>query len=113
MPNPHWQYFFAIESDLENKGRRSPPINFLTYSIEFARILLSASSEVERRFQACMRRKSKQIYKTIGYQECILSSRPLFTNFQVGRIDLSQSMIPIRQATLNLDHPLFLFCESL
>ena len=47
--HPHWQYFIAIESDLERTGRyvEIAPANFKTYSIEFARILQSASSEVD------------------------------------------------------------------
>jgi hypothetical protein len=49
MSFPHWQYFIAIESDLENTARyvEVTPGNFRTYSVEYARILLSAGSEVD------------------------------------------------------------------
>lgn len=49
MSYPHWQYFIAIESDLENTARyvEIAQDNFHTYSIEYARIILSASSEVD------------------------------------------------------------------
>jgi len=49
MSFPHWQYFIAIESDLEKTARNveMTPGNFRTYSVEYAHILLSASSEVD------------------------------------------------------------------
>ena len=47
--HPHWQYFLAIEADMENTTRYVQPTgdNFKTYSIEFASILLSAGSEID------------------------------------------------------------------
>jgi len=48
-PKHHWNYFLAIEKDLENLSRYiefSTP-NLGTYSIELTHILLSASSEVD------------------------------------------------------------------
>jgi len=49
MSFPHWQYFIAIESDLENTARyvEVAEDNFGTYSVEYSRILLSASSEID------------------------------------------------------------------
>jgi hypothetical protein len=49
MPYVHWQYFLAIESDLEATSRfvEFSQKNYATYSIEFARILLSCGSEVD------------------------------------------------------------------
>ena len=43
----HWNYFLAIESDLENLSRYIEFIdaNFNTYSIELARLLSASSSE--------------------------------------------------------------------
>lgn len=45
----HWNYFLAIEKDLENLSRyiefAEPNLN--TYSIELTHILFSASSEVD------------------------------------------------------------------
>ena len=43
----HWNYFLAIESDLENLSRYIEFIdaNFNTYSIELAHLLLASSSE--------------------------------------------------------------------
>lgn len=49
MAFPHWEYFLAIESDLNDSTRfvEFTTENFAVYSIEFAHILLSSSSEVD------------------------------------------------------------------
>jgi hypothetical protein len=46
---PHWQYFLAIESDLTVTSRyvEFNRANFATYTIEFARLLLTACAEVD------------------------------------------------------------------
>lgn len=48
-PKHHWNYFLAIEKDLENLARyiEFSNANLGTYSIELTHILLSASSEVD------------------------------------------------------------------
>lgn len=48
-PKHHWNYFLAIEKDLENLSRyiEFSDANLGTYSIELTHILLSASSEVD------------------------------------------------------------------
>jgi len=48
-PKHHWNYFLAIEKDLENLSRyiEFADANLATYSIELTHILLSASSEVD------------------------------------------------------------------
>jgi hypothetical protein len=49
MNSNYWQYFLAIEADLDATVRYVEPSqqNFETHSVEFAKILLSASSEVD------------------------------------------------------------------
>ncbi|MCD9015194.1 hypothetical protein [Parachryseolinea silvisoli] len=49
VPKHHWNYFLAIERDLEQVSRyiEFTQDNLGTYSIELAHILLSASSEVD------------------------------------------------------------------
>ena len=49
MTNEHWRYFLALEQDVERMTRfvEPHPSNYGTFSIEFARILLSACSEVD------------------------------------------------------------------
>src|SRR3990172_13038880 len=46
---PHWQYFLSLESDLQETGRSVEfhRDNFTAYSIEFARLLLTACSEID------------------------------------------------------------------
>lgn len=48
-PKHHWNYFLAIEKDLENLSRyiEFASANLNTYSIELTHLLLSASSEVD------------------------------------------------------------------
>jgi len=48
-PKHHWNYFLAIENDLEKLSRyiEFSESNLSTYSIELTHILLSASSEVD------------------------------------------------------------------
>jgi len=48
-PKHHWNYFLAIEQDLQNVSRyiEFSNANLTTYSIELTHILLSASSEVD------------------------------------------------------------------
>lgn len=47
--NIHWPYYLAFEEDLENISRyiEFSEHNYETYSLELARILLSAASEVD------------------------------------------------------------------
>ena len=45
----YWEYFLALEDDLQQTTRfvEFATSNFKTYSIEFARIILAASSEID------------------------------------------------------------------
>lgn len=45
----HWNYFLAIEEDLEKLTRyiEFTPVNYDTYSIELAHLLLTSSSEID------------------------------------------------------------------
>jgi len=49
VTHPYWQFFLALEADLAVTTRYVELVqdNFNAYSIEFAKILLSASSEVD------------------------------------------------------------------
>lgn len=49
MTNEHWRYFLALEQDVERTTRFVEPheSNYRTYSIEFARLIISACSEVD------------------------------------------------------------------
>lgn len=49
MSQEHWRYFLALENDLESCTRfiEPTPDNFGCYSIELARLLLGACSEID------------------------------------------------------------------
>jgi hypothetical protein len=84
---PHWQYFLAIEADLEITTRYVQPSrdNFSTYSIEFARILLSAGSEIDVVAQVLCRKldPASTADKIHLYREQIIAKYPLFTTMRV------------------------------
>ena len=86
--HPYWQYFISIESDLERTGRyvEIAPANFKVYSIEFARILLSASSEVDVVSKlVCEGIDRNKSYETIDhYRESIISRYPRFHAFEIS-----------------------------
>jgi hypothetical protein len=67
MNLPYWDYFLSIESDLEQCGRfvEFSEQNFNTYSIQFARIIMAASSEFDN--------VAKALCKTISPSESALS----------------------------------------
>jgi hypothetical protein len=49
MTNEHWRYFLALEQDVERTTRFVEPhvSNYKTFSIEFARLIISACSEID------------------------------------------------------------------
>lgn len=59
MSHPHWEYFLSIEADLGQCARyvEFTQANYGTYSVEFARIIVAASSE----FDAVAKSLCKQI----------------------------------------------------
>jgi hypothetical protein len=87
MSFPFWQYFIAIESDLEKTARyvEMTEANFGTYSVEYAHILLSAASEVDVISKLlCQELEPNWSPQKINeYQECILSQYPNFHSFEV------------------------------
>ena len=87
MAHPHWQYFLAIESDLENTSRyvEVAPENFKTFSVEYARILLSASSEVDVVSKLlCQSLDPTASPNTINdYRRIITSYIPKFHTFEI------------------------------
>ncbi|MEQ1879483.1 MAG: hypothetical protein ABL878_00760 [Burkholderiales bacterium] len=49
MTNEHWRYFLALEQDVERTTRfvEPHPSNYKAFSIELARLIISACSEVD------------------------------------------------------------------
>jgi hypothetical protein len=87
-----WEFFLAIEGDLTKTTRfvEFNEENFKTYSVEFARILLSASSEVEVLFkELCSIIKHNESPEKIknmnmkSLQEIITTKYPKFYTIEV------------------------------
>lgn len=95
--NRYWSYYLAIENQLENISRyiEFDDSNQFTYSIELARILLSASSEVDVLMkQFCKLLDSSSRTSSINaYRECVTTLCPNFAreNAYIGRFGLSMS----------------------
>ena len=87
MSLPHWEYFLAIESDLENCSRfvEFCPDNYNAYSLEFARIIMASGSELDTVIKLLCksidpRRKPNKILK---YYPILNSKYPNFTLFEI------------------------------
>jgi len=84
---PYWQYFLAIERDLEATTQYVEPVhtNFKTFSVAFARILLSAGSEIDVVCQLLCRKldKSSKADDIEKYRQEILARYPRFPTMRV------------------------------
>jgi len=87
MTLPHWEYFLAIESDLSASTRfvEFTAENFAVYSIEFAHILLSSSSEVDviAKSLSNMLFPDRSHQNINDYREAITQSFSRFANIEV------------------------------
>jgi hypothetical protein len=86
-PKHHWNYFLAIEKDLENLSRyiEFSNANLGTYSIELTHLLLSASSEVDVIMkQLCSLISPNQPANNINdYKLIIQTNMPTFINEEI------------------------------
>lgn len=84
---PHWNYFLALENDLAVLSRyvEFSNENFACYSLEIARILLSAASEVDVvSKQLCQKINTNSSASNIHqYRNEIKGSYPAIPNFKV------------------------------
>lgn len=83
----HWNYFLAIERDLEVLSRyvEFTPDNYKAYSIEMARIILSAGSEIDVLLKAiCNKASPGDAADSITkYKKVVKSKLPNMMVFQV------------------------------
>jgi len=88
IPKHHWNYFLALEKDLENLSRyiEFSNANLGTYSIELTHLLLSASSEVDVIMkQLCSLISPNQPANNINnYKSIIQESLPTFINEEIA-----------------------------
>ncbi len=82
MSYPHWEYFLALDSDLERAVRfiALEPANFPTYSIELTRLLFGACSEIDIVAKAlCERCAPQEPRENIdNYRKVITENYPKF-----------------------------------
>jgi hypothetical protein len=87
MSLPHWQYFLSIEADLFRCARyvEFDQANYGSYSVEFARIIVTAGAE----FDAVAKKICKTIQKTSSpqsinaYRPIIIGRYPRFTDYKL------------------------------
>jgi hypothetical protein len=82
-----WNYFLAIESDLENLSRyiEFDEKNYDCFSVEIARILLSSSAEVDVVCKQLCRKigKSSSAENIYQYRDEIKKAYPQIFDFEV------------------------------
>lgn len=88
-PTPiHWNYFLALEDDLYQLARyvEFSESNYQTFSIEIARLLLSASAEVDSVLKQLARRivGTDAPDKIGSYFEPVIGYAPRFVKFEVA-----------------------------
>lgn len=85
--DPHWNYFLAVERDLEALSRYVDfdPKNFETFSIEIARLLLAASAEVDIVCKQICRQMNhgSKAENILEYRDEIVVGFPKFNGFKV------------------------------
>jgi hypothetical protein len=90
MPDHYWEYFLAIEDDLVKTSRyvEFNQDNYNTYSIEFARIILASSSEVDviaKLLYPPIYKDGKEINRTICHHKKGITPRfPRFTTMEIN-----------------------------
>jgi hypothetical protein len=90
----YWQYFVALEADLAATARFVEPAsaNMACYSVEFARILLTAGSEIDVLCKVLCQEHRQPVRPTNinGYRAAITGRFPGFTKLEilVPRYDL-------------------------
>ena len=87
MSLPHWEYFLAIESDLENCSRYVEFCydNYETYSLEFARIIMASGSEFDTIMKLICKsiKPSEKPDNILQYYPILNSKYPNFTLYEM------------------------------
>lgn len=83
----YWQYFVALEADLAATARfvEPTPANMACYSVEFARILLTAGSEVDVLCKVLCQEHQLPVrpVNIDGYRAAITARFPNFTKLEI------------------------------
>jgi len=88
MQESHWNYFLALEEDLESLSRyiELREDNFATYSIETAKILMAASQEVDVLFKAICRHHEAKADRIEDYHDLMKKRHPAIFDAEVELI---------------------------
>ena len=101
MAYPHWEYFLALDADLENIARyiEFAPANYSAYSIELVRIILAACSEVDVVAKAfCELIDPTKRAKDINdYRNIITGKYPLFHTIEITVPRYGLSFTPLAE----------------
>ena len=94
----YWQYFIALESDLAKTARfvEIADANMQTFSLEYARLILSAGSEIDVLSKVlCQRHELTVSPKNIdGYRKSITATFPEFVTLEIRLPRFSMSIYP-------------------
>ncbi len=98
MKFPHWQYFISLESSLNETTRyvELSEANFPTFSIEYARILLSTAAEVDVVCKLLCERiaPAKKVGNMDEYRDVILICYTNFPSIKIQVPLLEKDIIP-------------------
>jgi hypothetical protein len=95
---PHWNYFIALEEDITNLARyiEFSELNYKCYSMELARILFSASSEIDVIAKQYCRliNKGSKASNINQYKTEIMNRCPTFSTIKVGMPKFALTLEP-------------------
>ena len=98
MSMPHWEYFLAIEQDLEKCTRyvQFDARNYGTYSLEFARIIVASGAECDTVMKLlCGSIDSSRNPNNIsGYFPVVSSAYPRFAEYEINIPRYGLSFMP-------------------
>lgn len=91
----HWDYFLALEEDVHNLRRyvHFTSDNLETYSIEFARLLMAATQEIDVLFKQICAKHGDQSEKEPGYQQFF--SKADYAKIRTVKIAVSASELEL------------------
>jgi hypothetical protein len=93
MSQPHWNYFLAIEESADRISQYVEFVqgNYSTYSVEIARLFMTATQEIDVLLKQICHMKGSTADNECAYRRFIPTVYPTFSNaeVQISRYDLS------------------------
>lgn len=98
MSMPYWEYFLAIEQDLEKCTRyiQFDARNYKAYSLEFARIIVASGAECDTVMKSlCNSIDDSKAPRSIGrYFPIVTSAYPRFAEYEINIPRYGLSLMP-------------------